>query len=212
MAAADPSGLMSIDIHDGEPWAPIWDGGTTKAIGNFMPGIDTWGYGFEVERIWFYHGGDYPDSGIPYQLHFIQRIRNGEEEIYDQLLYFDWETTCNYCWEELTLGYNVWDVGSDEDYTFGVFIRPYGGTAADRWPRLWLDQSPDHEQLAAVMNVWWPPPFSSRGAVGRDDPYSLRFYYSDAGLGEVLLGMEVSSDIITATEETSFSTIKSLYE
>lgn len=178
-----------------------------------MTGIDTWGYGFKVERIWFYHGGDYPDSGIPYQVHFIRRSRLQGDETYYQMSYFDRETTCNYCWEELWLGYNVWQDGSDEDLTFGVFVRPFGGGGgAGYWPRLWRDQSTDHEQLAAIMEVWWPPPFLNKGADNRDDPYSLWYYHSDAGLGEVLLGMEVSSDIIVASEETSFSTIKSLYE
>jgi hypothetical protein len=211
-AQADTGGSMDIDIHDGQPWVPIWDTDPSSATGNFMTGIDTWDYGFKVERIWFYHGGDYPDSGIPYQIHLVQRFRYGDDETFYQLAYRDRETTCNHCWEEVSLGYNVWGAGSDEVTTFGVFIRPFGGSAGGGyWPMLWRDQAADHDQLAALLNVYWPPPYLGASAGGRDDPYSLFYYNSDSGLGEVLLGMEVSSEVITSTEEASFSTIKSLY-
>ncbi len=125
-ANAEILGHMDIDIHDGEPWSPLWDPYPRSGIGNFMTGIDTWGIGFKVERIWFYHGGDYPDSGQPYRINMLYRFV-GEEELM-AIGYFDTETTCNHCWETVDLGFNVWDMGSDEEQTFGVFIQPVEGT------------------------------------------------------------------------------------
>jgi hypothetical protein len=211
-AFADLPGIMIIDIHDGEPWAANWDTGPTYMSGNFMTGIDTWGTGFWVERIWFYHGGDYPDSGAHYQIHFVWRFRYGDDEEFYCGTYLDRYTTCNYCWEELEIDYPIWDAGSDEDTTFGVFIRPFDGTGGSGFhPRLWRDRYADHYHLAALLDVSWPPPPEPGSNVGNRDPYHVQYYNSDSGLGEVLLGMEVSSDVITSTQEMNFSTIKSLY-
>lgn len=216
-AVADTTGTMIIDLHDGQPWAPNWDTSPWVASGNFMPGIDTWGWGggFTVERIWFYHGGDYEESGEPYQIHFLFRDRSGQEETYELFTYLDRSTTCNYCWEELVIDWHCGLCGSDEIETFGVFIRPFGGSAGSGFaPMLWRDGYPNHTQLAALLSVYFPLRESDQALDrngGERDPYSLLYYNSDHGLGEVMLGMEVSSDLITANESISFSAVKSLY-
>lgn len=208
---AEGTGSLIIDIHDGQPWGPNYETDEDYASGNFMPGIDTWGVGFTVERLWFYHGGPYSESGVPYQVHFIVRDRGQQPEHYYMEYYFDRATTCNYCWEELDLGIPIPNDGSDEEVTFGVFVRPIGGSAVNPAPLLWHDCCPNHVQLAATFFVSYP--FSSepdRDSRSRD-VYELLYYYSDLGLGEVLLGMEVSSDVIVPTEAMSFSAVKSLY-
>jgi hypothetical protein len=211
-ANAEILGHMDIDIHDGEPWVPLWGPDPLSGAGNFMTGIDTWGIGFKVEQIWFYHGGDYPDSGQPYQINMIYRFTNdaGEEQL---MIYHthDAETTCNHCWETVDFGVNVWNWGSNEEQTFGVFIRPVEGTGGSGyWPRLWRDRYVDHHHLAALLNFGSIQPEPGTALGGRDVPI-VEYYYSDYGAGEVLLGMEISSDVITSVGETNFSTIKSLY-
>ncbi len=62
------AGTIDIDIHDGEPWAAIWDTDRLSATGNYMYDAEGMSMAFKVERIWFYHGGDYPESELPYQL------------------------------------------------------------------------------------------------------------------------------------------------
>ncbi len=207
------AGTMDIDIHDGEPWRAIWDPDRYSATGNYMYDAEGMSTAFKVERIWFYHGGDYPDSGLPYQLHIILRHRDdfGGED-YTSMRVRDRETTCNYCWEEYVIGFNIWD-GLNDRYAIGVFIRPVEGTGGSGFfPRLWRDRYTNHDQLAAVMNVWYPPPpTGTPSAEGGRDQYTLWYYNSDYGVGEVLLGMEISSDVITSAGESSFSTIKSLY-
>lgn len=208
---AEGTGSLIIDIHDGQPWGPNYDITENFASGNFMPGIDTWGTGFTVERLWFYHGGPYAESGVPYQVHFIVRDRGHVPETYSTTVYFNRTTSCNYCWEELILGFPVIAMGSDDEVTFGVFVRPFGGSAVNPAPLLWHDCCPNHDQLAATFWVSYPPPPGPAAAIGDRDVYELLYYYSDLGLGEVLLGMEVSSDVIVPTEAMSFSAVKSLY-
>ncbi|MBM4118703.1 hypothetical protein FJ251_13400 [bacterium] len=211
-ALADGTGSLIIDIHDGQPWSPNYETGAHYASGNFMPGLDTWGSYFVVERLWFYHGGPYAESGVPYQVHFMVRDREQLPEHYYVEFYFDRTTTCNYCWEELVLGYPIIGYGPDDDTSdLGVFIRPFGGSVVNPAPLLWHDCCPNHDQLAATFWVSFPPPPEPTSGPQVRDMYELLYYYSDLGLGEVLLGMEVSSDVIVPTGSMSFSAVKSLY-
>lgn len=210
-AQAEGAGTMILDIHDGAPCAQNVDTSDIFASGNFMTGIDTWGYGFRVDRMWFYHGGNYADSGEPYQVHFIRRVQYSSGVEYVMQEYFDRETTCNYCWESFDVGFNVWQDGSDEESTFGVFVRPFGGLSASPAPMLWRDCQSDHEQSSAIFRVYFPPPPGPAGGAQERDTYGLLYYFSDWNAGEVLLGMEITSDGIVSTEAGSFSTIKSLY-
>ncbi|MEZ4397464.1 MAG: hypothetical protein R3C71_11180 [Candidatus Krumholzibacteriia bacterium] len=214
-AAPTERGFLSIDIHDGVPYSPIWGPTSTTVVGNFMTWPDdTFDEGFIVQRIWFYHGGDYAESGIPYEVHLIYRIRysDGSEGFSFQRLN-EYTTTCNYCWEELDVFHWFALGGSNEEETFGVFIRPLAGGGADgHHPMLWRDQSSDHVHLSAILNTWFgrdtapaPEPPGDR------DLYTLGIYFSDYGMGEILLGMEIESDGIVVVEPTSFSAVKSLY-
>jgi len=209
-AAAEPRGLLSIDIHDGVPYAPILVASPSAIAGNFMTWVDTWGEGFIVQRMWFYHGGSYAESGVPYEIHLIERNRfEGGVEYFSLIASFQRETTCNYCWEET--GPLYWSPigGSNEESTFGVFIRPssHGGALGGR-PLLWRDRYANHTHLAALLNVYFG---SGPAAAGDRDLYELNYYFSDYGQGEVLLGMEIESSVIVPTESSSFSAVKSLY-
>lgn len=214
MAAADSAGSMIIDIHDGMPWVYLSDPAPYYMPGNFMPGIDTWDVGFRVDRIWFYHSGGYEDSGIPYQIWMFYRYHIEDHDELSLLGYWERSTTCNHCWEDVTLNHMVWG-GSDETNTVGVFIRPLGGTGGGGYqPRLWRDQGPDHDQLAALIWNGWHDPASGAGlpgAAGDRDLFEVEYYYSDWGAGEILLGMQVSSDGIVAAAPSNFSVLKSLY-
>lgn len=209
-AAAEPRGLLSIDIHDGIPYAPILVAAPEAIAGNFMTWVDTWGEGFIVQRVWFYHGGSYAESGVPYEIHLIERDRfEGGVEYFSHIASFQQVTTCNYCWEETGPLYWSPNGGSNEESTFGVFIRPSsaGGAEGGR-PLLWRDRYANHEHLAALLDVYF-----GRGpaTAGDRDPYELNYYFSDYGQGEVLLGMEIESSVIVPTESSSFSAVKSLY-
>jgi hypothetical protein len=210
-AAPGERGLLGIDIHDGAPYAPVWASSEDQAVGNFMTWIDTWDEGFIIQRIWFYHGGDYADSGVPYEVHLVRRIRyGGGEEGFSYQGHYARATTCNYCWEELDTFLWFAIGGSDEESTLGVFICPLGGWISPE-PRLWRDHDVDHEHLSALLNLWFSP-VPNRGPAGGDrDLYSVDYYFSDYGMGEALLGMEIESDAIVAAEPTSFSAVKSLY-
>ena len=209
--AEEARGHLTINIHDGIPYVPIPGVDQYKVVGNFMTWVDTWDEGFILERIWFYHGGNYADSGIPYAVHLIRRLQVDDGEWFSQVLTFERSTTCNDCWETVEVG--LWDSGgSDEQNTFGVFIQPLaGGGAPGPQPRVWRDCCTNHEHLAALLRLDRGPR-SGQAIVARDrDSYSLIGYYSDIGAGEVLLGMEIESDVIVATEPSSFSAVKSLY-
>lgn len=207
---ADTAGHMNIDIHDGVPFSAISVVGANGAVGNFMTGIDTWGVGFMVERVWFYHGGNYAESGVPYRVHFIHRVLIEGEETFWLTDYYDRQTTCNYCWEVIqTAGYYP-EQGSDEEDTFGVFIQPLGVGVGSR-PQLWHDRYANHPHSAALIGVYWNLASNVGSPPGDRDLYGLDYYFSDYGFGEVLLGMEISSDVIVATEPSSFSAVKSLY-
>ncbi|MCB1164376.1 hypothetical protein KDL67_16915 [bacterium] len=213
-AAPTERGFLSIDIHDGTPYSPIWGATSGMVLGNFMTWPDdTFDEGFIVQRIWFYHGGDYAESGIPYELHLVYRnhYSDGHDE-FSQSRVDQYSTTCNYCWEELDVSYWFAIGGSDEEGTYGVFIRPLAGGGADGpQPRLWLDHYPDHEHLSALLDVDFLTRSIPADRRGDRDLYELILYYSDYGMGEVLLGMEIESDGIVAVEPTSFSAVKSLY-
>jgi len=207
---ADTVGHMNIDIHDGIPFSAISVVGYHGAVGNFMTGIDTWGTGFTVERVWFYHGGSYADSGVPFRIHFIRRVLIEGEETFWLQYYYDSQTTCNYCWEDVPIVVWFGGQGSDAENTFGVFIQPLGAGVGSR-PRLWHDRYANHPHSAALIGVYWDLASNSGSPPGDRDLYGVDYYFSDYGFGEVLLGMEISSDVIVATEPTSFSAVKSLY-
>lgn len=211
-AAAEPRGLLSIDIHDGVPYAPILVASPAAMAGNFMTWVDTWGEGYIVQRIWFYHGGSYAESGVPYEVHYIYRERyEGGIEVFFYDGVIERTTTCNYCWEEIDVHHWNAEGGSNEESTLGVFIRPssHGGAEGGR-PLLWRDRYANHEHLAALLDVYFSPGPTAAGP-GDRDLYELNYYFSDYGQGEVLLGMEIESSVIVPTESSSFSAVKSLY-
>lgn len=213
VAAAD-RGHLTINIHDGIPYVPIPGVTQDMVVGNFMTWVDTWGSGFRVLRIWFYHGGNYAESGIPYEVHFVRRLQLGNgEEYFAYMGVRPYITTCNNCWEIINEP-TYWDAdgGSDDENSFGIFIRPLaGGGAPGPQPRVWRDCCTDHEHLAALLRINFAPTPSQVVEPGSRDLYSLIGYYSDIGAGEALLGMEIESDVIVATEPSSFSAVKSLY-
>ena len=194
--------ILEIDIHDGTPWTPNVDAGDDFPSGNFFT-LDPviWILGFRVQRVWFYHEGQYPDSGEPYEVQFFYRLANLDgSESFAYIRRYSATTTCNACWESLSTSFDVYPGGDPEGVSIGAFVVPLGGTPASPSPMVWRDRYPNVPHSGAILDIgfWAPPPY-------------VWYYFSDYGMGEVMLGMEISSDGIVGTEDTSFSTIKSLY-
>lgn len=188
-----------VNIHDGQPWNPLYGQNQTFVAGNFMPGLTAYD-GVWVNRIWFYHGGnDYAYAGVPYAIHVLKReVLDGGGEVFFPSNEVYRETTCNFCWEEVLLG--TWVNGHlNANKTLGVFFRPLGGSIAIQTPRIWVDRFVNYEHAAASLDYSYPVEYTNPA------------YFSDYGIGEVMLGAEISGDVIVPTGETSFSAIKSLY-
>lgn len=203
--------LISYDIHDGIPWNPLFTVSYNRTAGNLMPGIEVpFGEYFYVERIWFYHGGDYPESGVPYRVYLMYRSiaqPSGDEDF----MYFNQTeqlTTCNYCWEEIDVQWFVAGSSTFDD-AIGIFIQPLSGSPAIPAPQLWIDSCSDHYHLACVLFVHGK---SGDRPTGGRDYFDFEFYMSDYGMGEVLVGMEVENPFVTPVETRTFSAVKSLYD
>jgi hypothetical protein len=204
--------LISYDIHDGVPANPLYTVNYYSTAGNFMIGIEVPEYTgwFTVERIWFYHGGDYAESGVPYRVYLAYRAiaYPGGIEHFGQERELDGQTTCNYCWEEVDVHW-FFNSSSTFDFAAGIFLRPLSGTPASPEPQFWVDICPNHYHLACVLSVL--DKAGGNREVDRDMLY-FDFYMSDYGIGEVLVGMEIDNPFVTPVETRTFSAVKSLYD
>jgi len=204
--------LFSYDIHDGVPANPLYTVNYNHTAGNFMIGIEVPEYTgwFTVERIWFYHGGDYAESGVPYRVYLVFRsiAHPSGDEMFLEESELDGQTTCNYCWEEVDVHW-FFNGSSTFDCAAGIFLRPLAGTAASPEPQFWVDICPNHYHLACVLSVL--DKAGGNREVDRDMLY-FDFYMSDYGIGEVLVGMEIDNPFVTPVETRTFSAVKSLYD
>ncbi|MEZ4397813.1 MAG: hypothetical protein R3C71_12980 [Candidatus Krumholzibacteriia bacterium] len=196
---------LILDYHDGNPWSPLYGVTMYEVAGNFFPGIVGWDP--LIWSVWFYHGGvDYEESGVPFEIHIITRTfqTDGSVEFNVEGIYDFWTTTCNNCWEEFYLGGYLAHGHFGEDRELGVFLRPLGGTIGVQTPRIWYDCCPNYEHAAVTLRIVNPK------ASDRSE-YDTPVYNSDYGLGEFMVGAEVTGDVIVPTRDASFSAIKSLY-
>lgn len=195
---------LILNIHDGVPWNSVYGITSGEVVGNFIPGLHTVGYVTVIERIWFYHGGpDYASSGIPYEVQVAVRHQHGPGGDYDEFAHvagIERMTTCNFCWEEIVIGQPVGIGYLGGVIQVGVFFRPLGGHPGLGVPRIWVDAAPNYEHAATMLEFYESPIH-----------YGNHWYFSDGGVGEVMIGMEISGDVVTPTEPMSFSALKSLY-
>ena len=199
---------LILDYHDGNPWSPLYGVTMYEVAGNFFPGIVGWNP--LIWSVWFYHGGvDYEESGVPFEIHIITRTfqTDGSVEFNVEGIYDFWTTTCNNCWEEFYLGGYLAHGHFGEDRELGVFLRPLGGTIGVQTPRIWYDCCVNYEHAAVTLRIASP----LAGGPVREGEYDTPVYNSDYGLGEFMVGAEVTGDVIVPTRDASFSAIKSLY-
>ncbi len=179
---------LTLDFHDGVPAWQIDFLGEPQSVGNFMTGINVGPAGvYYVKRVWFYHGGDYEDSGVPYNLYLVNRNSAPGDDSCHEIYYLQSATTCNYCWEYHDVNWFV--VGDSDLYdTIGLFVQPLGGMFTRADPKLWIDASSNHHHVGAILSPRiYPdvPPGQDRSS------FDIQEYTSDAGVGEVLVGMEI---------------------
>jgi hypothetical protein len=206
---AETTDTVILNFHDGTPDWQIWYGNEMESMGNFMPGIDVGPSGtYEIKRAWFYHGGDYEESGVPYNLYIVNRVGDdwGDPSVSE---YFNLqsETTCNHCWEYNDINITV-PGSSDESSTIGLFVQALGGIMTNANPKFWLDATSDFHHVGAVL---WTTNYNDTARAQDRATHAVHEYMSDSGGGEVLVGMEIEGDFIVPTAEITFSTIKSLY-
>ena len=198
------SETLILEIHDGTPWNPLYGVNDGFVVGNFIPDLYAYGGIIVIERIWFYHGGsDYADSGVPYEVQIAARHQHGPGSEDDEFFYeggTERTTTCNFCWEEVVIGDPVGIGYLGGVIQIGVFFRPLGGPFASGTPRIWVDAWPDYEHAATMIEYTNSP-------IG----YGNHWYFSDGGVGEIMIGMEISGDVVTPTKSMSFSALKSSY-
>lgn len=209
--SAQDGQIAEFSYHDGIPSYQISNGGGgDSVIGVFYHPTDFM-RPFLLSRIRFYHGGNYGDSGEPprFRIAVVHRANVGTEYehwnfigIWPQEGYAPIETTCNYCWEDVYIPYNglpIHLIENTSDYGYGAFIyreelRPKGRGIP---PYPWLDAVTEHPLTTAA------PAFVPGTWTIYDCPYSE--------IGDMLMDIEITYIDEIATEELSFSVIKSRY-